>query len=80
MQNKILLPTSNKLLQPKTIPPQIIGLKEEKAEALLCKHSKPLEEFTTGDQVMMKDKDRWRPATVINKTAHHQNDNRTQVY
>ena len=33
------------------------------------RHSKPLEEFTTGDQVMMKDKDRWRPVTVITKTA-----------
>ena len=71
-RTKTLLPTSNKLLQPKTIPPRTVTkelrYKKERQKHYYDKHSK-LEKLRAGDQVMMRDKDRWKPAKVISRTA-----------
>ena len=72
-RTKALLPTSQKLLQPKTISPRTVHHKlcqrKERQKYYYNKHSKPLDELTPGDQVMVKNKDKWQPAKVISKTA-----------
>ena len=68
-RTKKLIPTSKKLLNPKTISPRI-GQKElSQRKRYYDQHSRPLQELMTGYQVMMKTKDRWQPAKVIAKTA-----------
>ena len=72
-RTKTLLPTSNKLLQPKTIHPKTVQSeltkRKEKQKFYYDRHTTPLNEFSKGDQVMMKGRDRWQPATVLNKSA-----------
>ena len=43
--------------------------RKERQKHYYDQHPKPLQELMTGDQVMMKTKDRWQPAKVIAKTA-----------
>ena len=72
-RTKKLIPTSTKLLNPKTISPKIVQKellqRKERQKHYYDQHSKPLQELMTGDQVMMKTKDRWQPAKVIAKTS-----------
>ena len=72
-QIKTLLPTSNKLLEPRTIHPKTVQSeltkRKEKQKFYYDRHTKPLNEFSKGDQVMMKGRDKWQPATVLNKSA-----------
>ena len=68
-----LILTSTKLLSPKTISPKIMQKellqRKERQKHYYDQHSKPLQELMTGDQVMMKTKDKWQPARVIVKTT-----------
>ena len=72
-RTKTLLPTSNSLLEPRTISPRTVTKelrhKKERQKYYYDQYSKPLVELTAGDQVMMRDKDRWKPAKVISRTA-----------
>ena len=72
-RTKTQLPTSNKLLQPKTIHPKAVQneltKRKDRQKYYYDKHTKPLREFSKGDQVMFKGRDRWHPATVLNMFA-----------
>ena len=72
-RTKTLLPTSNILLQPKTIHPKAVQnkltMERDRQKYYYDRHAVPLKEFSTGDQVMMKGRDRWQPATVLNKVS-----------
>ena len=72
-RTKTLLPTSQKLLQPKTISPRTVQhelcQRKERQKYYYNKHSQLLDELNPGDQVMVKNKDKWQPAKVISKTA-----------
>ena len=72
-RTKTLLPTSNRLLQPKTIHPKTVQNEltkcKDKQKLYYDRHTKSLNKFSRGDQVMMKGRDRWLPATVLTKSA-----------
>ena len=59
---KTLIPTSKKLLNPKTISPRIVqkelSQRKERQKCFYDQHSRSLQELMTGDQVMKKTKDR----------------------
>ena len=60
---KTLIPISKKLLNPKTISPRIVqkelSQRKERQKRFYDQHSRTLQELMTGDQVMMKTRDRW---------------------
>ena len=68
-RTKILLPTSEKLLQPKTISPKVVCRKmtqrKAKQKYYYDKHARHLKEMAVGDAVMMMDGNKWKPAKVI---------------
>ena len=68
-RTKTLLPTSNKLLQPKIIKPQTVlkELRDRKAQQKFYydRHTVDLRPLAVGDKVMMNGKGKWEPATVI---------------
>ena len=70
---KILLSTSNSLLQPMTMFPRTVRkelyYKKEKQKHNCDHHWKLVEELIQGDQGMMRDKDRWKPAKVMSRAA-----------
>ena len=72
-RTKTLLPTSDKLLQPKTIHQKTVQneltKRRDRQKYYYDRHAMPLKAFSKGDQVMMKGRDRWQPATVLNKVS-----------
>jgi len=54
---------------PAAHPKTELTKRKDKQKFYYDRHTKPLNEFSRGDQVMMKGRDRWLPATVLRKSA-----------
>ena len=67
-RTKTLLPTSNQLLNPKTIEPEVVQkqLKQQqnRQKQYYDKHTKELPKLSKGDEVRIQSDGKWRPATV----------------
>ena len=68
-RTRTLIPTSEKLLQPKVISPKVvyreITQRKAKQEYYYDRHARHLKEMAVGDAVMMLDGNKWKPAKVI---------------
>ena len=68
-RTRTLIPTSEKLLQPKVISPKVvyreITQRKAKQKYYYDRHARHLKEMAVGDAVMMLDGNKWKPAKVI---------------
>ena len=67
-RTKTLIPTCEKLLQPKIIKPKTVikemKQRKEKQKIYYDRHTRPLKNLVVGDSVMMQVKNYWKPAKV----------------
>ena len=68
-RTRTLIPTSEKLLQPKVISPKVvykeITQRKAKQKYYYDRHARHLKEMPVGDAVMMLDGNKWKPAKMI---------------
>jgi len=74
-RTKTLVPTTDALLQPKTIEPTLVQKeltqRRQKQKEYFDQHTKPLEQLKTGDQILVSAKDgKWKPAKVTGRNEN----------